>query len=82
MEMNLLNVDPTEEERLHKLKRLIQAPNSYFMDVKCKHCNEISNIFSHSQTSISCSKCGDLLCNTSGGKVKLVIGSAFRRKGE
>ena len=27
-----------EEKRKHKLKRLVQHPNSYFMDVKCPGC--------------------------------------------
>ena len=82
MEMDLLNVDPTLEERLHKLKRLVQAPNSFFMDVKCKQCTEISTIFSHSQTSVSCDNCVNLLCTTRGGKCKLVVGTSYRRKGD
>merc|ERR1712037_814021 len=55
MEMDLLNADPTQEERLHKLKRLVQTANSFFMDVICKQCNDISTIFSHSQTAVPCS---------------------------
>lgn len=82
MEMDLLNVDPTQEEHLHKLKRLVQCPDSFFMDVKCKQCSEISTIFSHSQTSVSCDSCFNLLCTTKGGKAKLVVGTAWRRKGE
>ena len=35
MELDLLNVDPVEEEVKHKLKRLVQSPNSFFMDVRC-----------------------------------------------
>ena len=82
MEMDLLNADPIQEERKHKLKRLVQNPNSYFMDVKCKVCNEITTIFSHSQTHVTCEHCGNVLCTTTGGKVKLVVGSAYRRKGD
>ena len=26
------------EAKLHKLKRLVQKPNSFFMDVKCPGC--------------------------------------------
>ena len=33
--MDLLNPTPESEKRKHKLKRLVQSPNSYFMDVKC-----------------------------------------------
>uniref|UniRef100_A0AAZ3RBR9 40S ribosomal protein S27-like n=1 Tax=Oncorhynchus tshawytscha TaxID=74940 RepID=A0AAZ3RBR9_ONCTS len=32
---DLLHPSPEEEKRSHKKKRLVQSPNSYFMDVKC-----------------------------------------------
>ena len=32
---DLLHPSPEEEKRKHKLKRLVQSPNSFFMDVKC-----------------------------------------------
>lgn len=32
---DLLNPSPELERRRHKKKRLVQSPNSYFMDVKC-----------------------------------------------
>ena len=66
---------------MHKLKRLVQYPDSIFMDVKCKKCGEITTIFSHSHTAVCCGKCGDILCSTQGGKAKLVLGTAWRRKG-
>jgi small subunit ribosomal protein S27e len=47
MDIDLLNVDPVQEEKKHKLKRLVQSPNSYFMDVKCPQCYNITTIFSH-----------------------------------
>lgn len=31
----MLHPSPEEEKRRHKKKRLVQSPNSYFMDVKC-----------------------------------------------
>jgi small subunit ribosomal protein S27e len=46
MERDLLNPKYEDERQAHKLKRIIPAPNSYFMDVKCS-CGEISTIFSH-----------------------------------
>ncbi len=82
VEMDLLNVDPSQEEHMHKLKRLIQAPNSYFLDVKCHKCNNISTIFSHSQTAVACEGCGQVLCTTTGGKAKLTVGTAWKRKGD
>lgn len=33
--VDLLNPSQKSEEQRHKLKRLVQSPNSYFMDVKC-----------------------------------------------
>ena len=35
---DLLHPRPEDEKRKHKLKRLVQHPNSYFMDVKCPGC--------------------------------------------
>merc|ERR1712083_915046 len=42
---DLLHPSPAEEKRKHKLKRLVQHPNSYFMDVKCPGCFKISTVF-------------------------------------
>ncbi|KAG0051348.1 40S ribosomal protein S27, partial [Linnemannia elongata] len=33
--VDLLNPSHALEQKTHKLKRLVQSPNSYFMDVKC-----------------------------------------------
>jgi small subunit ribosomal protein S27e len=82
MEMDLLNADPIQEESMHKLKKLVQAPNSFFLDVRCPQCLNISTIFSHSQTSVTCNTCGQILCTTSGGRAKLTTGSSYRRKGD
>ena len=35
LQVDLLHPTPESEKRKHKLKRLVQSPNSYFMDVKC-----------------------------------------------
>jgi len=81
MEMDLLNADPTQEEHLHKLKRTVQAPNSFFMDVICQQSGEIVTVFSHSQTVVK-SSCGNVLCTPTGGRAKLVVGCSWRRKGD
>lgn len=39
---DLLHPSLEEEKKKHKKKRLVQSPNSYFMDVKCP--GEISNL--------------------------------------
>lgn len=38
---DLLNPSPAEEAGKHKLKRLVQSPNSYFMDIKCPGCTQM-----------------------------------------
>lgn len=35
-DVDLLNPPAALEARKHKLKRLVQSPNSFFMDVKCQ----------------------------------------------
>jgi phage FluMu protein Com len=49
---DLLFPSQSDERRKHKLKRLIQAPNSFFMDVKCPGCFHITTVFSHAQVRI------------------------------
>ena len=47
IEDDLLHPSPANEKRKHKLKRLVQSPNSFFMDVKCPGCfnSECSTLF-------------------------------------
>ncbi len=49
MPADLLHPLAADEARKHKLKRLVQSPNSFFMDVKCQGCFNITTIFSHAQ---------------------------------
>lgn len=77
---DLSNPLPAVEARKHKLKRLIQAPNSYFMDVKCPGCISITTVFSHAQSVVYCSSCNSVLCQPTGGKARLTEGCSFRRK--
>mmetsp|Transcript_52509 Transcript_52509/g.97227 ORF Transcript_52509/g.97227 Transcript_52509/m.97227 type:complete len:90 (+) Transcript_52509:1-270(+) len=81
METDLLNVDPVEEESKHKLKKFVQAPDSFFMDVKCPSCGGIKVVFSHAK-SVVYGPCGAVLATPTAGKVKLVEKSAYRRKGD
>ncbi|SOV81028.1 40S ribosomal protein S27 [Plasmodium sp. gorilla clade G3] len=80
MNVDLLNPDPVEESKKHKLKRLIPAPNSYFMDVKCPGCLQITTLFSHAQNVVLCGSCNIMLCQPTGGKCKLTEGCSFRKK--
>jgi ribosomal protein S27E len=47
MEFDLLFPDPKKEQAKHKLKRLVQRPNSFFIDIKDPDSNEIIHTFSH-----------------------------------
>uniref|UniRef100_A0AAZ3SD62 40S ribosomal protein S27 n=1 Tax=Oncorhynchus tshawytscha TaxID=74940 RepID=A0AAZ3SD62_ONCTS len=68
---DLLHPSPEEEKRSHKKKRLVQSPNSYFMDVKCPGCYKITTVFSHAQTVVLCVGCSTVLCQPTGGKARL-----------
>ncbi|PWA23828.1 hypothetical protein CCH79_00010971 [Gambusia affinis] len=73
---DLLHPSPEEEKRRHKKKRLVQSPNSYFMDVKCPGCYKITTVFSHAQTVVLCVGCSTVLCQPTGGKARLTEGCA------
>merc|ERR1712093_101690 len=79
---DLLYPTHEEESRRHKLKRLVQAPNSFFMDVKCLGCFSITTVFSNAQTVVLCGSCSTVLCQPTGGKCRLTEGCSFRRKVE
>ncbi|CAL1140185.1 unnamed protein product [Cladocopium goreaui] len=71
MDIDLLNPDAKEEKCKHKLKRMIQSPNSFFMDVKCPGCLQITTVFSHAQTVVLCGNCNVMLCQPTGGLARL-----------
>ena len=71
---DLLHPLPEEEQRKCKLKRLVQHPNSFFMDVKCPGCYKITTVFSHAQTVVLCVGCSTVLCQPTGGKARLTEG--------
>jgi ribosomal protein S27E len=52
MDYDLLFPDPKEQAAKHKLKKLVQKPNSYFIDIKCPQSGEIVHTFSHAQSVI------------------------------
>ncbi|EGZ76630.1 hypothetical protein NEUTE2DRAFT_133932 [Neurospora tetrasperma FGSC 2509] len=78
--VDLLNPNPASEARKHKLKTLVPAPRSFFMDVKCPGCFTITTVFSHAQTVVICQGCTTVLCQPTGGKARLTEGCSFRRK--
>ena len=80
IEVDLLNPTAAAEQQRHKLKRLVATPNSYFMDIKCPQCNTTTTTFSHAHTKITCPKCGKVLGQPTGGKLRLTQQCKFRVK--
>ncbi|KAJ4462806.1 putative 40S ribosomal protein S27 [Paratrimastix pyriformis] len=77
---DLLHPRKDDEARKHKLKRLVQSPNSFFMDVKCPSCHRIMTVFSHATTVVLCGNCQTVVCQPTGGKARLAEGMSYRRK--
>uniref|UniRef100_A0A8C3YNQ2 40S ribosomal protein S27 n=1 Tax=Catagonus wagneri TaxID=51154 RepID=A0A8C3YNQ2_9CETA len=77
---DLLHPSPEEEKRKQKKKRLVQSPDSHFMDVKRPGCYKITTVFSHAHTVVLCVGCSAVLCQPTGGKARLTEGCYFRRK--
>merc|ERR1711976_655185 len=80
MEYDLLHVPDHIEQKRHKLKRSVQAPNSYFMNVKSGDNNNLAVVFSHSQTPVYCPSTNQVLAKVTGGKVTLAERSSFSVK--
>nr|P47903.1 RecName: Full=Small ribosomal subunit protein eS27; AltName: Full=40S ribosomal protein S27 [Chlamydomonas reinhardtii]CAA58669.1 ribosomal protein S27 [Chlamydomonas reinhardtii]prf//2205351B ribosomal protein S27 [Chlamydomonas reinhardtii] len=81
-DIDLLNPPAELEKTKHKRKRLVQSPNSFFMDVKCQGCFNITTVFSHSQTVVMCGSCSSVLCTPTGWPRRLTEGCSFRRKSD
>uniref|UniRef100_A0A674BUH4 40S ribosomal protein S27 n=1 Tax=Salmo trutta TaxID=8032 RepID=A0A674BUH4_SALTR len=71
---DLMHPTLVAERQRHKKKRLVQSPNSYFMDVKCPGCYRITTVFSHAQRVVPCGGCSFILCQPRGGKCRLTEG--------
>lgn len=82
LEEDLLYPSAQSEARKHKLKRLVPKPDSYFMDVKCPGCFQITTVFSHAKTVVLCGNCNTVLCQPTGGKARLTEGCSFRKKSD
>merc|ERR1711924_5727 len=71
---------PLRRRSASTLKRLVQSPNSFFMDVKCPGCFHITPVFSHAQIVVFCSACSTALCQPTGGRCRLTEGCSYRKK--
>ncbi|KAF9546809.1 40S ribosomal protein S27 [Mortierella hygrophila] len=78
--VDILNPSLLKESQTHKLKRIIQSPNSFYMDVKCNSCQTITSIFSHADTVVACKKCSTVLSQPTGGLARLSEGVSSRKK--
>ncbi|KAF9087804.1 40S ribosomal protein S27-like [Mortierella sp. GBA35] len=77
---DILNPSSAKEAQTHKLKRVVQSPDSFYMDVKCNGCQTISPLYSHADTVVNCPKCNNVLAQPTGGLAKLSEGVSFRKK--
>ena len=78
-----LSYPTVRSERMkHKRARLVQGPNSFFMDVKCPSCFAITTVYSHATSQVTCTGCSTVLARSTGGKAKLTDGCSFRKKAE
>ncbi|KAH8607837.1 putative Ribosomal protein S27 [Trypanosoma vivax] len=68
------------ERMKHKRRRLVQGPNSYFMDVRCPKCNAVTVVYSHATSEVNCDGCATILCRPTGGKAKLARLCSYRKK--
>ena len=77
---DLLNPSVEDQNRSHKLKRVLQRPNSCFMDAKCPACMHSTSVFSHAHTTIICGRCPHILAMPTGGIARPTEGASFRQK--
>ena len=77
MEYDLMSIPREVEQRSHKLKRTIPAPNSYFLKVKCVCSQDVKITFSNTQTTLICDNCGKVMVKPTGGKIMITEGCSF-----
>ncbi len=82
MEFDLLHPDPAIEAQKHKLKKLVQKPHSFFLDIKCKNCKALTHTFSCAQSVIKCQSCGEVIDTKTERKIKIKDGVHIKRKGK
>lgn len=78
MEYDLLHVPKDIEKRTHKLKRLVQAPNSYFMKLKNKTSSNVTVVFSNAHGIIKDMKDNKIIAQSTGGKIKISSHCEFK----
>ena len=54
-------------------------PNSKFLKVNCKECEQENIVYSHATTAIMCKSCGNIITKPTGSKARIMgknLGSA------
>ena len=57
---------------MKKERTLIPEPNSKFLKVNCKECEEENIVYSHASTVITCKSCGNVIGKPTGSKVEII----------
>ncbi|MHC1589875.1 MAG: 30S ribosomal protein S27e [Candidatus Hecatellaceae archaeon] len=63
-----------------KLKEAIPKPRSIFIKVRCPDCGHENMVFDRASRNVSCSVCGAVIAEATGGKV-LLRGEVVERLG-
>lgn len=79
---DMLNPSAADEKTMHKKARLVQTPNSNFLDIECSNCGTITTVFSHANAIVVCPKedCGWVLTRPTGGKASVQVTHRYRVK--
>ncbi|TYH49055.1 hypothetical protein ES332_D10G110600v1 [Gossypium tomentosum] len=75
-DIDLLNPPAELEKKKHKLKYLVQTPNSFFMVIfkkKNPFLYTYLDICIHSQIVVVCGNCQTILCQPIGSKARLTV---------
>ena len=51
---------------------LSPEPNSKFLKVNCKECNEENIVYSHASTHVTCKSCGNTIAKPTGSKAQIL----------
>jgi len=57
---------------MKKERILIPEPNSKFLKVNCKECNEENIVYSHASTHVTCKSCGNTIAKPTGSKAQIL----------
>ena len=51
---------------------LIPEPNSKFLKVNCKECEEENIVYSHASMAVMCKSCGNIISKPTGSKAQII----------